>query len=794
MANFTQIIQEINDDINTNGVGAITGAKLNEVLRDMIAAVNAEKQDPLTIDATPTEDSTNPVQSGGVYEALEHKPTIYHITNIQAIPPTIISILRAGDILRSGGEHDSIAVVCKIDNNDIYFVSTDGDMVETFLYRNGVFYDYFAYQLSDLANKVPDATQGDLAGLDSDGNLTDSGIAASDVATTSDLAGKQDVISDLATIRSGAAAGATAYQKPSGGIPKTDFASGVQTSLGKADTAFQKPSDGIPESDLSSDVQQALQKHFKGWYDTLEELKAAHTATDGDSAYVKDASPATTWSIYVYDSTASSDNYWADSGTDADTSNVQTFASGEEVNETRIDDTLTKNSDDLAKSGNVYDKIFVNFPFNIEDTVGTVTNGIIYQGTGKFTTEYNINQYNGKIFSVDGLQGKTIRITAKKNENIGSMYTFLQNDTLVNGQTPSYAGNYTDAVDIPNNSYIDVEVPQDAYYLWYYYLRGHDITPTFECYGDVALKEELNLDSKGKVTVLAVTAHNQLFANRFNSVLEVAKGAFTALSNKQSDIFKDTHYWDNIYAVEMPSCNASLFQQTELNVLAKKNENAQYINGSTTKVMSLIAGLDYVNDMGEIVTIKSTDIESGSGNLNIAAGDTISIKDIIFGMMVPSSNTLAHAFGRYVGYKSLTNKGVSSPTDSDCTSEFIDIMNRKAALIGMSNSHFASASGNIARTETLHYSTPHDLCLMALIASSINEINDAWGLKSDFTISFGGSNPHTETLSRDYSAFPDDLNPTNSDRVYNILGLKDGSQDYGSAGSYHSMVMVLQKR
>lgn len=47
MADFTQIIQEINDDINTNGVGAITGAKLNEVLRDIVAAVNAAKADIL---------------------------------------------------------------------------------------------------------------------------------------------------------------------------------------------------------------------------------------------------------------------------------------------------------------------------------------------------------------------------------------------------------------------------------------------------------------------------------------------------------------------------------------------------------------------------------------------------------------------------------------------------------------------------------------------------------------------------------------------------------------------------
>ena len=44
----------------------------------------------------------------------------------------------------------------------------------------------------------------------------------------------------------------TAYQKPSGGVPKSDLASTVQTSLGKADTAYQKPSGGVPVSDLES--------------------------------------------------------------------------------------------------------------------------------------------------------------------------------------------------------------------------------------------------------------------------------------------------------------------------------------------------------------------------------------------------------------------------------------------------------------------------------------------------------------------------------------------------------------
>lgn len=81
-------------------------------------------------------------------------------------------------------------------------------------------------------------TEIDLSGYVTDAELS---AALADYTTTANLttllAAKQDTISDLATIRSGAAAGATAYQKPSTGIPKTDLASAVQTSLEKADGA-----------------------------------------------------------------------------------------------------------------------------------------------------------------------------------------------------------------------------------------------------------------------------------------------------------------------------------------------------------------------------------------------------------------------------------------------------------------------------------------------------------------------------------------------------------------------------
>lgn len=49
MADFTEINEEINAEINTNGANEITGAKLNQVLHDMITAVNDGKQDSLPL-------------------------------------------------------------------------------------------------------------------------------------------------------------------------------------------------------------------------------------------------------------------------------------------------------------------------------------------------------------------------------------------------------------------------------------------------------------------------------------------------------------------------------------------------------------------------------------------------------------------------------------------------------------------------------------------------------------------------------------------------------------------------
>lgn len=102
----------------------------------------------------------------------------------------------------------------------------------------------YAKNQGDAAKEIVDGSKGDYPSLNDRLNAIEMG--------------KQDTIEDLNDIREGAAAGATAYQVPVGGIPKGTLASSVQTSLGKADTAFQLPQTGILQSDLAEAVQAKL--------------------------------------------------------------------------------------------------------------------------------------------------------------------------------------------------------------------------------------------------------------------------------------------------------------------------------------------------------------------------------------------------------------------------------------------------------------------------------------------------------------------------------------------------------
>ena len=122
----------------------------------------------------------------------------------------------------------------------------------------------------------------------------------SDLPTEAELSalllGKQDVIADLAAIRSGAALGATAYQKPITGIPETDLTTELQLALASFITATAQ---NLAYYYLKSETYSAAQidamiaaiKQFV--FESVQTLPEASAQTVGKIYLVPSAQPQT---------------------------------------------------------------------------------------------------------------------------------------------------------------------------------------------------------------------------------------------------------------------------------------------------------------------------------------------------------------------------------------------------------------------------------------------------------------------------------------------------------------------
>ena len=90
-------------------------------------------------------------------------------------------------------------------------------------------------------------------------------------------------------------------------------------------------------------------------------------------------------------------------------------------------------------------------------------------------------------------------------------------------------------------------------------------------------------------------------------------------------------------------------------LVSKSPSDATSYPASLTKIMSLITAYDYIVDENETVEIQSSDLIGGSGN-NLNVGDIVPIKELVYDMLLPSSNSAATALARHIGVKILRNE------------------------------------------------------------------------------------------------------------------------------------------
>lgn len=132
-------------------------------------------------------------------------------------------------------------------------------------------------------------------------------------------------------------------------------------------------------------------------------------------------------------------------------------------------------------------------------------------------------------------------------------------------------------------------------------------------------------------------------------------------------------------------------------VLYGKNANNRYYPASITKLMTALLTLEHTN-MTDMVTFSAqatTNLESGSVSLGIAAGDKLSVQDSLYGLLLKSANEIGNGLAEHL---------------AGSVSNFAEMMNARAKALGCTNTNFTNPHG---LNDSNHYTTPYDMALIA---------------------------------------------------------------------------------
>lgn len=133
-------------------------------------------------------------------------------------------------------------------------------------------------------------------------------------------------------------------------------------------------------------------------------------------------------------------------------------------------------------------------------------------------------------------------------------------------------------------------------------------------------------------------------------------------------------------------------------ILACRGAELRISPASMTKLMTLLVCIENITDYNATYTITyemiSPLIEQEAARAGFEDQETVSITDLLYGMILPSGADATIALVQYV---------------ADTEENFVNLMNDKAAEIGMNDTHFCNATGLY---DTEHYSTAIDMAML----------------------------------------------------------------------------------
>ena len=154
----------------------------------------------------------------------------------------------------------------------------------------------------------------------------------------------------------------------------------------------------------------------------------------------------------------------------------------------------------------------------------------------------------------------------------------------------------------------------------------------------------------------------------------------------------------DIVSEEVKSPYVALLDVENNQIIAGRNIEARIYPASMTKVLSLIVAVEHLTDMSQTFTMTGDIVDplvrEGASRAGFEAGDTVSVEDMLYGLVLPSGADAA------VGLAIMT---------AGSEGAFAELMNEKCAELGLTQSHFTNASGLFDENQ---YTTPVEMALI----------------------------------------------------------------------------------
>lgn len=168
-----------------------------------------------------------------------------------------------------------------------------------------------------------------------------------------------------------------------------------------------------------------------------------------------------------------------------------------------------------------------------------------------------------------------------------------------------------------------------------------------------------------------------------------------------------------IESIDIDSKASILIDATDGHELYSENADTKQYPASITKLMTALLVAENISDWSEVVTANKSafeDLSAAGSSVGIKAGEKMSVDNLVICLLVASANEAANILAERV---------------SGSISAFVELMNSRAAELGLTGTHFVNTNG---LHDEDHYTTARDVAILAMEVRKHPRLREIYGM------------------------------------------------------------------